>query len=52
MHPVITIRGQRYLALVEQLAAVRRNSLGRAISSAKEKDYELTAAIDMLFTGI
>jgi len=52
MHPTISVRGERYSALVEQLAAVQRNSLGPAISSASENEYEVIAAIDMLFTGI
>lgn len=52
MHPSINVRGERYLALVEQLAAVQRRTLGHAIGSAKAHQYEITAALDMLFTGI
>jgi CcdB protein len=52
MHPEISINGERYVALVEQLAAVPRRALGRAISTAKNNDYEIIAALDMLFTGI
>ena len=52
MHPEIAINGERYVVLVEQLAAVPRRALGRAISSADADDYEIIAALDMLFTGI
>ena len=52
MHPEISINGERYVVLVEQLAAVPRRALGPAISTVKDNDYEITAALDMLFTGI
>jgi toxin CcdB len=52
MHPEIAINGRRHLLLVEQLASVPRRALGPPIASAEAHDYEITAALDMLFTGI
>ena len=52
MHPEISINKERYLILAEQLAGVPRRSLGPVIASAEANDYAITAALDMLFTGI
>jgi toxin CcdB len=52
LHPSLTVTGQDFLILVEELAAVEPNSLGRAIGSAETIRYEIVAAIDLLFTGI
>ena len=52
MHPEIPISNERYLILVEQLAAVPRRALGRVVTTAETHDYAITAALDMLFTGI
>jgi hypothetical protein len=38
--------------MVEQLAAVEANSLGRVIASAESVRYEIVAAVDLLFTGV
>jgi hypothetical protein len=52
MHPEISIDNGRYVILIEQLAAVARRAVGRTIATAEAKDYEITRALDMLFTGI
>lgn len=52
LHPEIAVRGQRYLILVEQLAAIQRRAVGRIVGSAADHHYEIIAALDMLFTGI
>ncbi|HYA07117.1 MAG TPA: CcdB family protein [Xanthobacteraceae bacterium] len=52
LHPSITISGRTYVIVVEELAAVEPNSLGRVITSAESIRYEIIAAIDFLFTGI
>ena len=38
--------------LLEELAAIQTNSLGRVIASAESVRYEIIRAVDLLFTGI
>jgi len=52
LHPLITIAGLDYVIVVEQLAAVEPNSLGRTIASAQSIRYDIVAALDLLFTGV
>lgn len=52
LHPAVVVAEQRYLLMVEQLAAVETNSLGRAVACAETVRYEIIAAVDLLFTGI
>ncbi|MPZ39879.1 MAG: hypothetical protein GEU95_17830 [Rhizobiales bacterium] len=52
LHPSVEIDGIRYLILVEELAAIPRQTLGRVIGNAGVNRYEIVAALDMLFTGI
>jgi hypothetical protein len=51
MHPEISIGSGRYLILVEQLATVPRRTLGPVVATTAN-EYAITAALDMLFTGI
>jgi hypothetical protein len=52
LHPAIPVGGHPYSLLTEELAAVRRNSLGRTVSSAEPQRYAIIAALDLCFTGI
>jgi toxin CcdB len=52
LHPRIELDGLQYVIFVAQLAAIPKNQLGRAIATAEASEYEITAALDMLFTGI
>jgi toxin CcdB len=52
LHPRIKIDGQPYVIFVAQLAAVPRNQIGSVIGNAAPERYEITRAIDMIFTGI
>jgi toxin CcdB len=52
LQPSVEVAGRRYIIVVEQLAAVEPNSLGRIIASAVSIRYEIVAALDLLFTGI
>jgi toxin CcdB len=52
LHPAIVVATQRYVVMVEQLAAVDAKSLGRIVASAEAIRYEIIAAVDLLFTGI
>jgi toxin CcdB len=52
IHPTVTIDSRRYVALIEQLAAVPLSVLGGHVGSAETQRYEMIAALDLLFTGI
>jgi hypothetical protein len=52
LHPRIKIDGQQYVIFMAQLAAVPRNQIGSVIGNATAERYEITRALDMLFTGI
>jgi toxin CcdB len=52
LHPVIELEGQHYAVLTEDLGSLPRNRLTRVVGSAEAHHYEITRALDMLFTGI
>jgi toxin CcdB len=52
LHPALDLAGSTYVVLVEQMAAVSRQTLGRVVGSADPWRYQIVAAIDLLFTGI
>lgn len=52
LHPRVDISSGQYIVLVEELAAVRPQALGRVVGSIEGNRYNLVAALDLLFTGI
>jgi hypothetical protein len=46
------VSGRTYVVLVEQLAAVTRQTLGRVVAAAEKDRYAIIRALDLLFTGI
>ena len=52
LHPRVVVAGRHYVLMVEYLAAVEANSLGRVTASAESVRYEIIAAVDLLFTGV
>jgi hypothetical protein len=52
LHVSIAIAGRRYVILLEELAAIQTNSLGRVVASAESIRYEIIRGVDLLFTGI
>ena len=52
LHPIIELEGRRYAVLTEDLGSLPRNRLTHVVGSAAAHDYQITAALDMLFTGI
>jgi toxin CcdB len=52
LHPLLRVEGEDYRVLTEELAAVRRTTLGDIVASAEDKRYALITAIDQLFTGV
>jgi hypothetical protein len=52
LHLTIDVDGHSHVAIIEDLAAVSRRQLGRIVGSASDSRYEITRALDMLFTGV
>jgi toxin CcdB len=52
LHPSVAVAGRSYVIVMEELAAVQPNSLGRVVTSAESIRYDIVAALDLLFTGI
>jgi toxin CcdB len=52
LHPVADIAAAPYVVVMEELAAVPKNALGKTVGSLEAKRYEIVRAIDLLFTGI
>jgi toxin CcdB len=52
LHPLLSIEGQDYRVLIEELAAVRPATLGDVVGSVEGDRYALIATIDQLFTGL
>jgi toxin CcdB len=52
IHPIVAIDGTRYVVFTEYLAAISSRDLGRIVGSASDSRYDITRALDMLFTGV
>ena len=52
LHPAISLNGERYRVIIEELAGVHRQTLGATVGSLEAERYAIIAALDLLFTGI
>jgi len=53
LHPVVEIRGKAYLVVSQEMAAVPKQALtGQPVANIADKNYEITAAVAFLVTGI
>ena len=52
LHPSLDVAGSRYTVLTEDLAPLPRNRVSRTLASAEPQDYDIIAALDLLFTGV
>lgn len=51
LHPRLILDGEEYVPLTQLGAALRKRELHNKIGSVDEYEYEIKAALDMLFTG-
>ena len=51
IHVPIEIADEEYIAFISEMAAIPAEILGSVISNGTSKRTEITAAIDLLFTG-
>lgn len=52
LHPTLSFASRSFLLVMEQMATVDVADLGRAEGTADHLRYEITTALDFLFTGI
>jgi toxin CcdB len=51
LHPVVSVTGVDYVAVVTEIAAVPASLLGPRVDAARAHRAEITAALDLLLTG-
>ena len=52
LNPVVEIEGQLYLLAIQEMSALRVNSLGAKVASLEARRDEIIAAIDFLITSV
>jgi hypothetical protein len=52
LHPRLRVGRREYVVLTEKLSAVLRNDLVRAVASAKDREWDLRRALDIVCIGV
>ena len=52
LHPAVEVNHDQYLVIMEYVAAVPLQLVGRVVGNVGASRYQIVAALDMLFTGI
>lgn len=52
LHPIFEIDGEQWIMLTTQATTVAASALGAVKASLREESYSITAAIDVLLTGV
>lgn len=52
LNPVLQVEGRAYVMATQELAGVSRKVLGKAVVDCSGNRVEITAALDLLLTGI
>jgi toxin CcdB len=50
--PIVAIRGEKFVAISQQLAGIDRSQLGKEITNLSENRAQFVAAIDFMILGI
>ena len=50
--PIVEIRGEKFVAISQQLAGIDRSQLGKEITNLTENRSQFIAAIDFMILGI
>jgi toxin CcdB len=50
--PKVTVKGVQYTILTPNMAAIRKEKLGKPIANLEAERYRILAAIDLVFVGI
>jgi toxin CcdB len=52
LNPVLEVEGERVVMVTQFMAAVPVKALGEHVQSAEAHTFEITAALDCLFSGV
>jgi toxin CcdB len=52
LNPTARLGGVEYVLVFQELAAIPKSALGERVGTLAQRRAELTAAVDLLFTGI
>jgi toxin CcdB len=52
LHPIFRIGRHDYVVLMDQLAAIPRNEIGKSLSSMRDREWDIRRALDLLFVGV
>ena len=52
LNPIITLDDEKFVLIVQSMAAVRVSALGPAVGDLSGHQDEITRAVDMVFQGI
>jgi toxin CcdB len=52
LNPVFEVAGGEYVMATQMAAAVQRRDLGEIVHSLADRSFEITAALDVLISGV
>lgn len=52
LNPSVTVEGEPYVVIAQEVVTVRKSVLGKPCGSIAEERDRIIAALDLLFTGI
>jgi toxin CcdB len=52
LHPIFEIVGKTYLLATEQLGAVLVKDIKKVVTSAKDREWDIRRALDLVFVGV
>lgn len=50
--PPVTVLGRRYVIAVPDMASIPISEIGKPVANLEGERYHITAAVDLVFTGI
>lgn len=52
LRPEFEIDGKAYRLVVDRLSVLRRNDIGAVIGSARDRQWDIRRALDLVFVGV
>jgi toxin CcdB len=52
LNPSVTVEGESYVMIAQEVVTVRKSALGKARASVANERDKIIAALDLLFTGV
>lgn len=52
LRPELMVEGRTYRVIVDRLSVLRRKDIGAAITSAKDREWDIRPALNQVFAGV